>query len=115
MLSELQEQSARLLEAIETGCLVVVDDKAFPVEFYLQALEIAEGGELEDIDHDEADPDEPREARERRIKERWSELSPGKWEELSERAPVPDPPLGRNRRGSDSVTSPRGPESQPLD
>jgi hypothetical protein len=86
MLAELQEQSARLLAAIHTGRMVVVDDKAFPVDVYLQGLEIAEGGELEDIDHAEADADEPREARQRRIAARWNELPPGKREELIKRA-----------------------------
>jgi len=85
-LAELREQSAELLAAIRTDRLIVVDDKAFPVEVYLEACTVAGSDKLENIDPEEPDPDEPRETRERRIAKRWAELPPAKREELSERA-----------------------------
>jgi hypothetical protein len=85
-LAELQVQSGDLLAAIKTECLVVVDDQAYPVTTYLQGLQVAEQDELDEIGADEGDPDEPPDARERRITKLWSELPPERREELCERA-----------------------------
>lgn len=85
-LAELQTQSRDLLAAINAERLVVVDDKVFPVDAYLQGLQVAAPGELEDISADEEDPDEPPDTRERRIIELWRELAPDKREELCDRA-----------------------------
>ncbi len=83
---EIRIQSKALLAAIETDRVVVVDDRAWPVDTYLEALGIPADPPLEDIDPAEEDPDEAREIKARRIREKWPQLGPAQRKELVARA-----------------------------
>jgi hypothetical protein len=86
MFDAIRIQSKALLAAIETERVVVVDDRAWPVDTYLDALGIPADPPLEDIDSVEEDLDEPRAAKTKRIREEWSKLAPAARKQLVARA-----------------------------
>lgn len=77
MFAKLREQTEGLLDAIEAPSLIVVDDKASPIETYLMAFSADHDG-LEDLGQEEGeiDADSEPELWEGKVRAVWDALSP---------------------------------------